>query len=159
MGSTNFPQGVSATTTLRTNDGEVYGTTLVTTGAASIGGALTVTGDINGDEVILGPLTFGSASTSETIYVPVPFSGNVIGCWVVQDTSARAATYSVKVGSAGAVVATSAVAVASAGVMTAVGLTAGVSTVAAVSGTALSCNRAAQGTTGVTSLSLLLKRT
>lgn len=100
--------------------------------------------------------TFGTASTVETSYLPAPFPGDIIGAYVVAITSARVAAYTVRQGSAGTI------SVSSESNVTGVAgsktdLTIDSASVTTVDGILMS--RGVQGTTGITVLALVIKRT
>lgn len=164
MPSTNFPFGVNATTSVRTVAGEVYGqtlqiTSLSTLSASSFTSTLTIgsaTQLIGGYTLI--PVVFGTASVVEqkALIVGVPSCSLDAVYQTVSATSALVASYTVMVGSAGAVaVATVANTTQSVGVINSLTTTA-----VTFDGTAsaLVCIRSAQGTTGETTLVLAVRR-
>ena len=115
MPSTNFPNGLSLTTTVHTVDGMLLATT------GSISGLLTV-GTISGS-VIASSIAIaaqGTASTgfigqrayitgtftsaAATLVVPCPFAGNVVDVITCCDTTPRASSgFTLQAGSAGTI--------------------------------------------------------
>ena len=161
MPSTNFPFGVNATTSVRTVAGEVYGQTLTITSAVTFTGASISmsSGTQAVGQTYYFPVLFGTASALEQKSLIPGFSNCSLDAvyQTVSATSALVANYTVQVGSAGSVVvATVANATQSVGVV--LPLTA---TAATFDGTAsaIVCIRSVQGTTGESSLILVVRRT
>ena len=172
MPSTNFPFGVNATTSVRTVAGEVYCNTLsvVSTAAftstVSYSSAVTYSSTVtvgSGSQMIgqtyYMPVLFGTASALEQKAVVPGFANCSLDAvfQTVSAVSALVANYTVQVGSAGAVaVATVANTTQSVGVINSL-------TTSAVTfdgtASALVCVRSVQGTTGETSLTLVVRRT
>ena len=141
MPATHFPNGISAQTASATN-------TNLSAGQLDATKYYGETASIQ--------YTFGSASAAESVYVPAPFNGNIINAQVVVVTSARVAAYTVRQGSAGTV------SVASQSNTTGVAGSKSSLTIASAAVTTASgllFTRGAQGSTGVTTLSLTIQRT
>jgi hypothetical protein len=147
MSGTHFPNGISVQEKSATN---------ASAGAGDLDCVdLYVSGDVNGQDAIV-QYTFGSASTSEVTYIPAPFDGDITDAFVTVVTSARVAAYTVRQGSAGTV------SISSEGNTTGVSGSISSLTIDSASITtasALQFTRGVQGTTGVTTLSLVIKRT
>lgn len=153
MPSTNFPFGVSATTTVRTVVGEVYANTIVSTSTLTINSVSGIIG-----QTMFIPVTFGTASALEQKAITIGFPSCSLDAvyQTVSATSALVASYTIQVGSAGSVaVATVANATQSVGVVQSLTTTA---TTFDGTAAALVCIRSAQGTTGETTLILAVRR-
>ena len=165
MPSTNFPFGVNATTSVRTVAGEVYCNTLSVVSTAAFTSAVTYSSTVtvgSASQLVGGyylvPVVFGTASALEqkAIVIGVPSLSLDAVYQTVSATSALVANYTVQIGSAGSVVvATVANATQSVGVVQSLTATA-----ATFDGTASAvvCIRSVQGTTGETSLVLVVRR-
>ena len=152
MPRTHFPNGVSAQLTSVANAsagaGDLDCANLYTSG--------TVNAAVFVGEVATIHHTFGSASTAETVYMPAPFNGDIIKAYVAVVTSARVAAYTVQQGSAGTVnVSSEANTTGVAGSLS--DLT--VDTAAITTASGIKFLRGTRGSTGITILSLVVRRT
>ena len=169
---TNFPNGVSLTTTTGTVDGHLLATTGSVTSNFSVGGALTQTGAVTFSSTltigsgtgIIGafqyiPVFFAASSALQQIAVSPGFSNVSLDAvyMTVNTVSALVANYTIQVGSAGAVaVATVANTTSSVGVVQSLATTA---TTFDGTASALVCIRSVQGTAGDTTITLAVRRT
>lgn len=143
MPYTRFPNGVSVSSTAQADlpaagEGNFYGDNFI-------------------GQVVAVPVMFSTGSAAQILAVATPFAGQIIGAFVtIGSVSAVAAGYTVQVGSAGAI----AVATVSNTITTAyAGQSLTTTTTAFTTANGIKCTRAAQGTAGDTTLTLLLKRT
>ena len=168
MPLTQFPNGVSTRTFASTNsaagDNDLTCLDLFVDGTATITGGVSVSGVLASSSTagLTGQLaslvfTFGTASAVQVTSLPVPFAGNLEAVYVVMGSvSAVVASYTVQIGSAGAVaVATVANATASVGVQQSLAVT---STSFAITN-GLVCTRSVQGTAGDTALIVVIRKT
>lgn len=100
--------------------------------------------------------TFSSASAAETTYCIAPVTGNVTAVYGAMGTAARAAVFTVKSGSAGDTIAT--ITAVSTGVAGAV-FTGVLGTVAVTAGQSISVARGTQGSTGASTVSIVIEKT
>ena len=157
---TNFPNGISCTTATGTVSGQLTCSILSVSGAVTYGSTITLSSAsqiVNQTYFI--PVVFGTASALEQKAIVTGFPNCSLDAvyQTVSATSALVANYTVQVGSAGAVaVATVANTTQSVGVVNSLTTTA-----VTFDGTAsaLVCIRSVQGTTGETSLVLVVRRT
>lgn len=170
MGLTRFPNGltVNSTTALAysasAGDGDLDCNRLFVAGVSSLAGNLIVGGTLafstSGNTPVGGVVSlaayFTTASTAQTISVPAPFTGQIISAFMsIGATSARAAGYTVQVGSAGSV----AVATVSNTITDAYAgqpLTTTITGVTTANG--IQMVRGVQGTTGDTTMVILVQR-
>lgn len=103
------------------------------------------------------PVYFGVSSAAQVLVTGVPFAGNIIGAYVtIGSVSAVAAAYTVRVGSAGSVaVASVANTITNSGAQE--GLT--TTTTAITTANGITATRGVQGTTGDSTLLVLVRRT
>lgn len=154
MPSANFPNGLSTTTAVHTVNNHIVSNTLTLASTLTITSSLQVVG-----QTYYIPVVFGTASALEQKSVVPGFTNCSLDAvyHTVSAVSALVANYTVQVGSAGAIaVATVANTTSSVGVVQALTTTA-----ATFDGTAsgIVCIRSAQGTTGETVLTLVVRRT
>lgn len=95
-------------------------------------------------------------STAQTVYCTSPVTGIVAACYVNNHVAARGATYTVQLGSAGTVIATATVA--STGVAGSV-TTMTLGTVAVTAGASIGILRGVQGTTGASTVTVVIYKT
>lgn len=150
MGLTRLPNGVTAcsTTALQYNSSATDGDLDCNNIYAN--------GKVIGAEVVI-QYTFGTASAAETAYLPVPFTGNIVSAYVtIGATSAVAAAYTVRIGSAGTVAVASVT-----NTITLNGAQESLATtsVSVTTASGITVVRGAQGTTGSTSIGVVFKRT
>ena len=162
MPLTTYPNGVSTRTFASTNS--AAGDNDLTCLDLFVDGTATFTGQLvsNSSLGVVGQLegvmfTFGTASAVQVTSLPVPFAGNLEAVYVVMGSvSAVVASYTVQIGSAGAVaVATVANATASVGVQQSLAVT---STSFAITN-GLVCTRSVQGTAGDTAICVVVRKT
>jgi len=101
--------------------------------------------------------TFGSASTAETAYLAVPFAGNITKTFVtIGATSAIAAAYTVRIGSAGTVAVAS---VNNTNTLNGSQQALTTTTVAVTTASGITVVRGVQGTAGSSTIGVVIKRT
>jgi hypothetical protein len=100
--------------------------------------------------------TFGTASAAETQMAVAPITGNIVAAYAVNQVVSVAGTYTAKLGSAGTTIVSGTQAAPSVAIETA-SLT--IDSAAVTAGSALSCVRAASGTTGASQVVLVLTKT
>lgn len=154
MPSTNFPNGLSTTTSVHTVNNHIVTNTITVASTFTISSGIQVVG-----QTYYIPVVFGTASALEQkSYIPGFANCSLDAVYqTCSATSALVANYTVLVGSAGAVaVATVANTTSSVGVVQALTTTA---TTFDGTASALVCIRSVQGTAGETVLTLVVRRT
>lgn len=162
---TNYPNGVSLTTTTGTVNGHLNATTgsfsgLLTVGTVSVSGNIISGGTVVGDIWTM-TVAFSTASTAQTVVAgsPPDWATDLVGAFVTMGSvSAVVAAYTVRGGSAGTVHVSSENN--GAGLINYgkdAGLTIDTATVGTASG--IQCVRGVQGTAGDSYLTLVFRRT
>ena len=100
-------------------------------------------------------VSFASASTAQAVYTISPYAGTISAVYVCSETATQAAAYSCTHGSAGDVFASATATSGSAGTVSSMTL----GTVTVTAGESLACARAACGTTGVSTVTIVITRT
>lgn len=98
---------------------------------------------------------FTLSSAAQTVYVVMPFAGNITAGYVASDTSAISSAYTITQGSAGSTALSVTQTSGIAGLVSTMTL----GTVAVTAGQSFGCLRAAQGTTSASTVTIVVQRT
>lgn len=120
-------------------------------------GSETVVVNSSGAVLAQAPLTvsFASASSAQTVYGIVPYAGTVTAVYVANDTASVVNSYTIKAGSAGNTIASGTATSGVAGLVSSLTL----GTVTVTAGQSISFARATAGTTGSSTVTMVIVRT